>query len=92
MVPGAFAPESPPEPDRVMTEGLSSVDRALAAETARLDGDPATELIRACEEGADLLVVGSRAMGRSTRVLLGSVSRKVIRKAPCPVLIVPRHD
>ncbi len=92
MVPGAYAPESPPEPERVMTQGLSSVDRALAAETVRLDGDPATELVRACEEGVDLLVVGSRGYGPLARVLLGSVSRKVIRRAPCPVLVVPRHD
>ena len=90
MVPGAYAPESPPDPDRVMAEGLSSVDRALAAETVRLDGDPATELVRACEEGGDLLVVGSRGYGPLARVLLGSVSRKVIRRAPCPVLVVPR--
>jgi nucleotide-binding universal stress UspA family protein len=90
MVPGAYAPESPPEPERLMADGLSSVDRGLAAETVRLDGDPATELVRACEEGGDLLVVGSRGYGPLARVLLGSVSRKVIRRAPCPVLVVPR--
>ncbi len=91
MVPGAYAPESPPEPDRVMSEGLNSVDRTLAAETVRLDGDPATQLLRTCEEGADLLVVGSRGYGPLARVLLGSVSRRVIHRAPCPVLVVRRR-
>ncbi len=91
MVPGAFAPESPPEPDRVMNKGVNSVDRALAAEALRLDGDPATQLLRVCEEGADLLVVGSRGYGPLARVLLGSVSRKVIRRAPCPVIVVRRR-
>lgn len=90
MVPGAYAPESPPEPDKVIREGLDSVDRALAAEPTRLDGDPAMELLRACEEGVDLLVLGSRGYGPLTRVLLGSVSRKVIHNAPCPVLAVRR--
>jgi nucleotide-binding universal stress UspA family protein len=90
MVPGAYAPESPPEPDKVIREGLDSVDRALAAEPMRLDGDPAMELLRACEEGVDLLVLGSRGYGPLTRVLLGSVSRKVIHNAPCPVLAVRR--
>lgn len=90
MVPGVYAPESPPEPDKVIREGLDSVDRALAAEPTRLDGDPAMELLRACEEGVDLLVLGSRGYGPLTRVLLGSVSRKVIGNAPCPVLAVRR--
>jgi nucleotide-binding universal stress UspA family protein len=90
MVPGVYAPETPLEPDRVIREGLASVDRALAAEPARFDGDPATELLRACEEGIDLLVLGSRGYGPLTRVLLGSVSRQVIGDAPCPVLVVPR--
>jgi len=90
MVPGAYASEYPPEPDRVIREGLGSVDSGLAAETSRLDGDPALELIRACEEGVDLLVVGSRGYGPLARVLLGSVSRKVVHNAPCPVLAVRR--
>lgn len=90
MVPGAYAPESPPEPERVTQEGLDSIEAALAAESIRLDGDPATELVRECEEGVDLLVVGSRGYGPLTRVLLGSVSRKIAGDAPCPVLVVRR--
>jgi nucleotide-binding universal stress UspA family protein len=56
----------------------------------RLDGDPASELTRECAEGVDLLVVGSRGYGPLARVLLGSVSRKVVQDAPCPVLVVRR--
>ena len=52
MVPGAFAPDSPPEPDRVMSEGVNSVDRTLAAEAVRLDGDPATQLLRGLRGGS----------------------------------------
>lgn len=91
MVPGAYAPESPPEPDQVIHEGLASVDSSLAAEPMRLDGDPAMELRRACERGVDLLVLGSRGYGPLARVLVGSVSRKVIEDAPCPVLAVRRQ-
>jgi nucleotide-binding universal stress UspA family protein len=90
MAPGAYSPEYPTEPERVVQEGLDSIEAALAAESIRLDGDPATELARECEEGVDLLVVGSRGYGPLTRVLLGSVSRKVIHDAPCPVLAVRR--
>jgi nucleotide-binding universal stress UspA family protein len=90
MVPGAYSPEYPPDPERVIEEGLHSVDNALAAEPVRLDGDPALELTRECAEGVDLLVVGSRGYGPVARVLLGSVSRKVAQEAPCPVLVVRR--
>ena len=91
MVPGGYAPESPPEPDRVILEGVHSVDPALAAEPVRLDGDPARQLTSACEEDpVDLLVLGSRGYGPLARVLLGSVSRKIVQDAPCPVLAVRR--
>ena len=38
---------------------------------------------------ADLIVVGSHGHGALRRVLLGSVSEGLIRKAPCPILVVP---
>ena len=41
-------------------------------------------------EGVDLLVCGSRARGPVGRVVLGSVAAGVLRKAHCPVLVVPR--
>jgi hypothetical protein len=37
---------------------------------------------------ADLVVVGSRGLGAVRRLLLGTVSEKVLQHAPCPVLIV----
>ena len=90
MVPGAYSPEYPHDPERVLDEGVQAVDGSLAVEPVRLDGDPARELARECAEGVDLLVVGSRGYGPLTRVLLGSVSRKVVQDAPCPVLVVRR--
>ncbi|HEX6153423.1 MAG TPA: universal stress protein [Solirubrobacterales bacterium] len=90
MVPGVSAPASPAEPEKMLREALDSVDSLLSAECDRLDGDPALELVRACEEGVDLLVVGSRGYGPIKRVLLGSVSRQVAQKASCPVLVAKR--
>jgi nucleotide-binding universal stress UspA family protein len=38
---------------------------------------------------ADLLVLGSHGRSGFERLLLGSVTEKVMRKAPCPVMVVP---
>jgi nucleotide-binding universal stress UspA family protein len=39
-------------------------------------------------ENADLIVVGSRGLGRLRELLIGSVSHKVAMLAKCPCLIV----
>ena len=38
----------------------------------------------------DLLVCGSRGYGPLGSVLLGGVSRRLIHRAACPVIVVPR--
>jgi nucleotide-binding universal stress UspA family protein len=39
---------------------------------------------------ADLIVMGTHGRSGFERLLLGSVAERVLRKAPCPVLTVPR--
>ena len=58
-----------------------------------VDGYADDELARVSRE-VDLLVCGSRGHGPLSGVILGSVSAGVLRKARCPVLVVPRgaHD
>jgi nucleotide-binding universal stress UspA family protein len=50
----------------------------------------ATILARASELPADLLVLGTHGRSGFERWVLGSVTEKVLRKAVCPVLTVPR--
>ena len=40
--------------------------------------------------GADVIVAGSHGHGAMHHLVLGSVSEGLIRKAPCPVLVVPQ--
>jgi nucleotide-binding universal stress UspA family protein len=52
-------------------------------------GDPAEEIMGAAkQDGADLIVIGSRGHGRLAGLLLGSVAQKVLAHASCPVLVV----
>jgi nucleotide-binding universal stress UspA family protein len=93
MIPGTvgYTPVPiPVEPDKILNQALESVDPKLGAEKRQLDGSPAEVLARECEDGVDLLVLGSRGYGPVTRVLVGSVSRRAAQEAPCPVLVVPR--
>jgi nucleotide-binding universal stress UspA family protein len=50
-------------------------------------GDPVIELLDQ-SGGADLLVVGSRGQGGFVGLLLGSVSRRILKRATCPVAVV----
>lgn len=56
-----------------------------------LRGRPAEAIARTAKrERADLLVIGSRGVTEFQPMLLGSVSRKLLRQAPCPVLVVKK--
>lgn len=52
-------------------------------------GDPAGTIVEtAKKEHADVVVIGSRGLGRLAELLLGSVSHKVVMHAPCTVIVV----
>ena len=54
----------------------------------RAGDDPAAGILEfASEHAIDLIVVGSRGMGRLPGLFLGSVSQKLASLAPCSVLI-----
>lgn len=56
-------------------------------------GDAARELLRlAAEMHADLIVTGSHGHNFLSRLLVGSVSTKLLRKAGCSILIAPPVD
>jgi nucleotide-binding universal stress UspA family protein len=60
------------------------------AEAVVREGDPATVLLAVARElGADMIVVGTRGLGAAARVLLGSVSSRVVAEASVPVTVVP---
>lgn len=57
--------------------------------TEIIEGDPASAIIEVAKvRQSDIIVMGSRGLGRLAGLLLGSTSQKVVSHAPCPVLIV----
>jgi nucleotide-binding universal stress UspA family protein len=52
--------------------------------------DPPVAALEQFSSGVDLLVCGSRGYGPLGSVLLGGVSRRLIHRAACPVIVVPR--
>ena len=57
--------------------------------TEILEGPPAEAIIDVAKtRKSDLIVMGSRGLGRLSGALIGSQSQKVVQHAPCPVLIV----
>jgi nucleotide-binding universal stress UspA family protein len=54
-------------------------------------GDAADELVRRSAQ-VDLIVLGSRGYGPIRRVVIGSVSFRVLRDAECPVIVLPRAN
>jgi nucleotide-binding universal stress UspA family protein len=62
-------------------------ERGIKAETVEAQGDPGHVIVDAAK-GADLVVVGSRGLNPVQRILLGSVSSKVVHRAECDVLVV----
>jgi len=69
--------------------------KSIRVSSRLVSGTPAYEIVQAArDETADLIIIGTHGRTGLSRVLMGSVTEKVIRKAPCPVLTVkvPQHE
>jgi nucleotide-binding universal stress UspA family protein len=73
-----------------LTEARKTVPDGIELETTLITGDPVEALKDVAGAPGTILVVGSRGYGPVRRVLLGSVSGKLVAGAPCPVLVTPR--
>lgn len=71
-----------------------TAERDVACQVHVREGKPFLEIIRAAKKiPADLIVVGSHGQTGLAETLFGSTADKVVRKAPCAVLVVrhPEH-
>jgi nucleotide-binding universal stress UspA family protein len=91
---GVTIPPDPKRSARLLTGARVHLSRrhpGLEVITDRLPGDPATALVAAGTDG-EMLVLGSRGLGRTAGFLLGSVARTVVARAEGPVVLVRAAD
>jgi nucleotide-binding universal stress UspA family protein len=67
--------------------------RSLTVDTLVAEGHAAEAILKTAERiRADLVVMGSRGLTGMKRLLLGGVSHRVARHAPCSVLVVRKNS
>ena len=89
---------------RDLRGAAARVDDTLELRARRAcPGSPARALVRtgpaastigqtAIDEHVDLVVVGTHGRSGLDRLIVGSVAERVVRVAPCPVLVVKTPD
>jgi nucleotide-binding universal stress UspA family protein len=64
-------------------------NKAVQIDTKIVIGEPFSDICHLAEqEKVDLIVMGSHGRTGLSHVLLGSVAERVVRHAPCPVMVV----
>jgi nucleotide-binding universal stress UspA family protein len=92
-----------PSPEQMASAVKAAFDRLIQEQkldrfkvvTESREGTPFYEIIQYGKDKAvDLIVMGTHGHSGLAHVLMGSVTEKVVRKAPCPVLTVrhPEHE
>lgn len=74
----------------VLEQAIKTLEEfGVEASSVLLRGDAATEIIEYVKRNrVDLIVAGSRGLSQVRRLLLGSLSRKLVHYAGCSVLVV----
>lgn len=88
--PGDYQRELQEAAERALAQlpGPGFCDQAAVVRATR-QGPPFVEIIRyARENDIDLIIMGTHGRSGLAHVLLGSVTEKVVRKSPCPVLTI----
>jgi nucleotide-binding universal stress UspA family protein len=67
-------------------------DRQIDLQVEEATGIADVIVGRAATDAADLIVMGTRGRTGIKGLFVGSVAERVLRAAPCPVMVVPPHD
>jgi nucleotide-binding universal stress UspA family protein len=97
------SPPPLPPPDQVNSAVREALERTvregnlkhLRVHTEAREGTPYHEIVTyAGENDIDLIIMGTHGRTGLAHLLLGSVTERVVRRSPCPVLTVrdPEHE
>jgi nucleotide-binding universal stress UspA family protein len=76
--------------DEFVTDKLADAAAGLKVRQSVVGGQPFGAIVDCAEsERVDLIVMSSHGRTGLSRMLIGSVTDKILRGAPCPVLVVP---
>ena len=90
---GALIAEAERDGKRVLTGIRQRMSRGSSVLEFVQVGKPASEILKAATEWpADVIVIGSHGRGGVQRALLGSVAEAVMRRSPCPVLVIKAKE
>jgi nucleotide-binding universal stress UspA family protein len=88
LIAATVAHEGRPEV-RKRLERVAPTIKNVSYEHYYLSGSPISEILAFAErENVDLIVMASHGRNGLSRLLMGSIAEGVMRKAPCPVLVV----
>ncbi|HJU80039.1 MAG TPA: universal stress protein [Nitrososphaeraceae archaeon] len=66
-----------------------AAEKGLSIKTLLLQGNPASVILDYCnKENFELVIMGSRGMGKFKQLILGSVSSKIVHHCQCAVLLI----
>lgn len=64
-------------------------EKGISIKTLLLQGNPASVILDYCKkENFDLVIMGSRGLGKFKQLILGSVSNKIVHHCQCAVLLI----
>lgn len=77
------------EPDEILANARAHIKSDIDITVEALTGNPANEIIQYAKNNKiDLIVIGNRGISGVKRLVMGSVSQKVLNDAECAVFIV----
>lgn len=78
---------------KLLNKIAQSIGEEYTVYTFHKAGNPKDEILNTAEEwDADIIILGTHGRTGFDHFISGSVAEKVVRKAKCPVLIVPNKD
>ncbi len=79
---------------KALQEGAGELKRSgIEAVALLIQGSVIEVILRESRRlGVDMIIVGSHGHGAVYNLVMGSVSEGLLKRSPCPVLVVPTHD